>query len=54
MLTGYNFNDPDMSGAVANDYTAHWASVPEPGSMSLAGVGFGLLVVWNRRRKTKQ
>jgi hypothetical protein len=52
ILQGYNFNDPALTGAVANDYTAYWAQAPEPGSMALVSLGVAALA-WNRRRRRR-
>jgi hypothetical protein len=49
IMQAYNFGDPSLVGAVANDYTALW-SVPEPGTLALLAGGFAGLVVVRRRK----
>ncbi|MBI5405427.1 PEP-CTERM sorting domain-containing protein [Candidatus Kaiserbacteria bacterium] len=44
IMQAYNFNDPSLSGAVANDYVARWVNtVPEPSTIFLAVAVLGLL-----------
>ena len=60
IMQAYNFNgDPSLVGAVAGDplgnYTAHWdnpSEVPEPGTLALVTMGFGLIGLggWRRRK----
>ncbi len=49
----YNFGDPAFPNAVVNDYSAHWdnvgGDVPEPATLSLAGLCLGGVVLWHRR-----
>ena len=52
LMQAFNFyGDPNSPGAIANDYTAHWANVPEPNSLVVLSAGLlGLGVVVRRRR----
>lgn len=52
LMQAYNFGDPSLSGAVVNDYTAHW-SVPEPASVVLLLTGLlGINAVRKRARRS--
>lgn len=40
IMQAYNFADPSITGPVnAQDYTANWSNVPEPGFYGLLTVG---------------
>ncbi len=50
----YNLGDPAFPNAVVNDYSAHWdnvGDVPEPATLSLAGLSLMGLGIWHRRKK---
>ena len=56
IMQAYNFGDPAVTGALTNDYTAHWSNtpVPEPTSMALLLAGLlGLSVICRRRTRTR-
>jgi hypothetical protein len=51
IMQAYNFGDPALVGAVANDYEALWANaIPEPGTLALLAGGFAGLAVVRRRK----
>ena len=52
LMQAFNFyGDPNSPGAMANNYTAYWANVPEPNSLIVLSVGLlGLGFVVRRRR----
>ena len=56
IMQAYNFGgDPSINGAVANDYTAHWANastaqVPEPASLALTALALLAAAAASRRR----
>lgn len=53
LMQAYNFGDPSVSGAVVNDYTAHW-SVPEPASAVLLLTGLlGMNAIRRRTRRAR-
>jgi hypothetical protein len=54
LMEAFNFTgDANSPNAVGNSYTAHWANVPEPGSLALFAAALGMLglVVGLRKRR---
>lgn len=50
IMQAYNFYDPSISGANAQNYTAHWSNaVPEPGTLLLLASGIGGLAAVGRK-----
>jgi hypothetical protein len=51
IMQAYNFGDPALAEAVANDYDALWSNaIPEPGTLALLAGGFAGIAVVRRRR----
>ena len=51
LMQAFNFDGNTYSpGAVISPYTAHWANVPEPGTLALMGLSLAVLGAMSRKR----
>lgn len=51
LMQAFNFDgNTNSPGAVISPYTAHWANVPEPGTLALMGLSLAVLGAMSRKR----